>query len=70
MVYLSHRLSLAVGIGTTGVSWQPTCSLELHLPVRCVRPRANVSWQSHRHRLACYKASVEDVGHTVGTWDP
>ena len=51
-VYLSHRLSLAVGIGATGVSRQPTCSLELHLTVRCVRPGANVSWQSHRHRPA------------------
>eukprot|EP00963_Diacronema_lutheri_P010284 scaffold997_cov333-Pavlova_lutheri.AAC.8 len=51
-VYLSHRLSLAVGIGATGVPWQPTCSLESHLTVRCVRPGANVSWQSHRHRPA------------------
>eukprot|EP00963_Diacronema_lutheri_P013680 scaffold2678_cov356-Pavlova_lutheri.AAC.6 len=51
-VYLSLRLSLAVGIGATGVSWHPTCSLESHLTVRSVRLGANVSWQSHRHRPA------------------
>eukprot|EP00963_Diacronema_lutheri_P008609 scaffold763_cov403-Pavlova_lutheri.AAC.6 len=61
-VYLSHRLSLAVGIGATGVSWQPTCSLELHLTVRCVRRGANVSWQSHRHRPAPQPYLLEAKG--------